>query len=212
MSKNITINTNCKNRVKPKLIKDMKTEALLVLARTTLENFFLKNKNETVQKIGTIEDTKYIYQSLWDLKVNLQDSVVSAKYLIDLFENPQKQEHLIKVAKYEEPLLTYYDALAKKLELFISQKKGFNEEFLILCVLSYWLIEENGIDLYPFLEKYDFLKLIEKFELDALHNEDNKKYIMEAHRCSSDLIETLKRTKYRFNRSKLTNKNKKNEG
>ena len=44
MADDIVLNTNCKNRIKPKLIRDVKTEALLVFARTALERFFAKMK------------------------------------------------------------------------------------------------------------------------------------------------------------------------
>lgn len=210
MSKNIIINTNCKNRIKPNLIRDMKTEALLVFARTALERFFKRTKNESIYNLGTIEDTKYVYETLWDLKLKLKDTVVNVEYLIDLFHSSKIQPELQKLVKYEEPLMVYYDAMAKRIEFYLPHEKVFMPEFLVLCTLSHWIVEEEkSIALYPFLSDYDYLKLIEIFELSALNNSEDKKNIMEIHRVSTDLIETLKRTKYRFNRSRVSKIRKK---
>jgi hypothetical protein len=33
---------SCKNRIKPLLLRDVKTEALLVFVRTTLEDYFIR--------------------------------------------------------------------------------------------------------------------------------------------------------------------------
>ena len=41
------MNMTCKNRVKPKLLRDVKTEALLVFIRTTLEQSF-----HQIDKVG----------------------------------------------------------------------------------------------------------------------------------------------------------------
>lgn len=210
MSKNIIINTNCKNRIKPNLIRDMKTEALLVFARTALERFFKRTKNESIYNLGTIEDTKYVYETLWDLKLKLKDTVVNVEYLIDLFHSSKIQPELQKLVKYEEPLMVYYDAMAKRIEFYLPHEKVFMPEFLVLCTLSHWIVEEEkSIALYPFLSDYDYLKLIEIFELSALNNSEDKKNIMEIHRVSTDLIVTLKRTKYRFNRSRVSKIRKK---
>jgi hypothetical protein len=56
---------NLKNRIKPKLLREQKTEALLVFIRTTLEQTFseIKEKDSYTQ-IGSDEDTKYIYDIL----------------------------------------------------------------------------------------------------------------------------------------------------
>ena len=105
MSEDIILNTNCKNRIKPKLIRDVKTEALLVFARTALERFFAKNENLELMKIGNLEDTKKIYKTLWDLKEELEDSVVNVDYLLNLVQNAKRYAPLRKLAKYEEPLI-----------------------------------------------------------------------------------------------------------
>lgn len=205
MAEDIVLNTNCKNRIKPKLIRDVKTEALLVFARTALERFFAKNENMELMKIGSIEDTKKIYKSLWDLKEKLEDSVVNVEYLLNLVQTAKRYAPLKKLAKYEEPLITYYDAMAKRIEFHIPKERVFMPEFLVLCTLSHWVIEEEkSVTLYPFLKDFDFLSLIEKYEVAALDKNEDKKNIVDIHRVSTDLIETLKKTKYKFNKDRVS--------
>jgi len=211
MSKNIIINTNCKNRIKPTLTRDMKTEALLVFARTALERFFERNKDLAFAKLGTIEETKIVYATLWDLKQKLQDTVVNVEYLINLTNSAKTQTNLKELVKFEEPLITYYDAMAKRVEFHIPKERVFMPEFLVICTLCHWLVEEEkSISLYPFLKNYDFLYLIERFEVTALENKDDDiKNIMDIYRVSTDLIETLKKTKYRYNKDRVSKTRKK---
>lgn len=210
MSEDIILNTNCKNRIKPKLIRDVKTEALLVFARTALERFFAKNENLELMKIGNLEDTKKIYKTLWDLKEELEDSVVNVDYLLNLVQNAKRYAPLRKLAKYEEPLITYYDAMAKKIEFHIPKERVFMPEFLVICTLSHWVIEEEkSVTLYPFLKDFDFLSLMEKYEIAALEKDGNNMNITDIYKVSTDLIETLKKTKYKFNKDRVSKTRKK---
>jgi len=210
MSRNIIINTNCKNRIKPNLLRDMKTEAVLVFTRTALERFFKRSKDTEIIKIGSLEDTKYIYENLWNLKLKLQDSVVNVEYLINLVQSAKKNPDLNTLVKFEEPLIRYYDAMSKRIEFHIPKSRIFIPEFLVLCILNYWIVEEEkSIKLYPFLKEFDFLNLIEKFELEALKSKEDRKNILDAHRITSDLIETLKKTKYKYNIDRISKIRKK---
>lgn len=210
MSEDIILNTNCKNRIKPKLIRDVKTEALLVFARTALERFFAKNENLELMKIGNLEDTKKIYKTLWDLKEELEDSVVNVDYLLNLVQNAKRYAPLRKLAKYEEPLITYYDAMAKRIEFHIPKERVFMPEFLVICTLSHWVIEEKkSVTLYPFLKDFDFLSLMEKYEIAALEKDGNNMNITDIYKVSTDLIETLKKTKYKFNKDRVSKTRKK---
>lgn len=212
MSNNIVLNTNCKSRIKPALIRDVKTEALLVFARTALERFFEKNKDLTLPKVGSIVDAKYIYATLWDLKCQLQESVVNVEYLLNLVQEAKRYPDLRKIAKAEEPLITYYDAMAKRIEFHIPEERVFMPDFLVVCTLCHWLIEEEkSISLYPFLADFDFIVLIEKYESAALFNDEDKKNINDIHKVSTDLIETLKKTKYKFNSDRVSKTRKKNK-
>ena len=213
--KNITVNNNCKHRIKPQLLRDVKTEALLVFARTALERFFSRMDDNDIQPIvGDNEDAEYIYTTLRDLNNKLQECVVNVDYLIELIQSAKKYPQLKKLAKYEEPLITYYDAMAKRMEYHFPSKTTFMPEFIVICILSYWIQEEGkSIELYKFLKDINYNKLIEKFELHGKTlTVKNKKIVLDMHIISLDIIKTLKSTKYKVNQKRVSktrnNKNK----
>ena len=101
-----------KNRIKPKLLREQKTEALLVFIRTTLEQAFNDiKKNGSYTQIGSDEDTKYIYEILRTLNNNLKETVVNSSYLQSIIANSNKSPVFKSIAKKEEPLMTYYNAI-----------------------------------------------------------------------------------------------------
>ena len=82
-----------KNRIKPKLLRDIKTEALLVFIRTTLEQNFYDIENMFGYSfiLGNDEDNKLIHIILKELLINLQSTVVSSIYLKNLIENAKER-------------------------------------------------------------------------------------------------------------------------
>ena len=109
----------CKNRVKPKLLRDVKTEALLVFIRTTLEHSFYQIDNDSEYSfiLGNEEDNQYVYSTLKNLLIQLEDTVINSSYLRSLIENSHKNATLKILAKKEEPLMVYYDSLVKTIEV-----------------------------------------------------------------------------------------------
>lgn len=212
MSTHYLVSDNCKNRIKPRLLRDVKTEALLVFARTALERYFERiDENEFQPTVGTDDDTIYVYDTLRKLTDNLQECVVNVDYLIDVVQGSEKHPELKRVAKYEEPLIRYYDVMAKKVATFYSGKPAYLPEFLVICVLSHWILEEEkSITLYPFLEEIDFLTLISKFESNRQHFEQNNECtISEIHEISLIIMEKLKNKKYKVNTERVSKTRKK---
>jgi hypothetical protein len=212
----IKLDNNCKNRIKPSMIRDVKTEALLVFARTALERFFKRLDEKQLQPlVGNDANSEYIYDTLRELLYKLQECVVNVDYLIELIQYAKKYPSLKKYAKSEEPLITYYDAMAKRMEHFFPSKTTFMPEFIVICTLSYWIQEEQkSIVLYKFLQDVDYNTLIEKFELYGQTLEDeNKTLIIDMHKVSLDIVQTLQATKYKVNRTRVSktrkNRNKK---
>lgn len=211
----LVINDYCKERIKPKLIRDVKTEAILVFARTALERFFDKlDKNDIKLVLGNEDDTKYIYGSLRELLNDLQTHVVNVEYLLELIQHAKTHHDNLEIrqlAKYEEPLITYYDTMAKRMEYHFPEKITAIPEFIVICVLCNWFIEdEKPTSLYPFIENYDFLQLIEKFEIYAKNEtDDKKKLISQMQLVSIDVANTLKKAKYKFNNHRVSKKRKK---
>lgn len=210
----ITINDNCKNRIKPKLTRDVKTEAILVFARTALERFFKQIDNEQNQPyFYDNDDSKELYKQIRELSSYLQVHVVNVEYLLDLMQkaksHPNSQE-LKQLAKYEEPLITYYDAMARKMEYYFPTKTTVLPEFIVICCLSQWILEEEKpTNLYPFLDEFDFLSLIGKFEFNArLKGKEARTLLTNMYKVSIDIIDTLKRKKYKFNTQRVSKKRK----
>jgi len=200
-----SINNYCEDRIKPQLIRDVKTEAVLVFARTALERYFDRfDKENTVLELASIDDTNYVYDSLKSLLIDLQKHVVNVEYLITLVQNSKQNPRnleLKKLAKYEEPLITYYDSMAKRILHQFPSKTAAVPELIVISILSIWFEEEEkSTTLYPFIKKYDSLKLIEKYEKYALLlDKDKKKVISMMQTVSIDVVEVLKNVKYKFN-------------
>ena len=113
----------CKNRVKPVLLRDIKTEALLVFCRTTLEDYFNQiDKLGYFFQLGNKEDNEFTTSELKKLLNNLQDTVINFSYLRSLIQNSSKNYSSIAIIKREEPLIFYYDSLVKEIERLLTTK------------------------------------------------------------------------------------------
>ncbi|WP_418179129.1 hypothetical protein ACNSOO_09900 [Aliarcobacter lanthieri] len=200
---------NCKNRVKPKLLRDIKTEALLVFIRTTLEQYFDSIDNGVYYfELSNKEDNKYIYSILKNLLENLQDTVINSSYLRSLIENASKNSTLRILAKREEPLMVYYDTLVKNIEILLPNGSFWIPELIVVCLLSEWIIEEEKSSyLYPYLNNFDYIALISKYEKVRKNLDiDKKDVIMNMFKIASKLIEKLKKAEYKINNSRKKKK------
>ncbi|WP_428025333.1 hypothetical protein [Arcobacter sp.] len=204
----MTAKSICTNRIKPKLLREQKTEALLVFIRTTLEQSYKQiDEHGYLFEIGNEEDNKYVYENLEILMKKLQECVVNSFYLRSLIDNAKKHPSLMIIAKKEEPLMVYYDTLVKAIETKLSDGTSWIPELVVISLLSEWILEEEkSVILYPFLKDFDYIELISKYDNTKLSlNEENKKIVMNMYRISSYLIEKLKNAKYKIN----TKRNKK---
>lgn len=204
---NNSISNNCRKRIKPSLLRDVKTEALLVFARTALERYFRELDEADIEtKIGSNEDIVYVYNRLRKLLTHLQESVVNVDYLINLVQNAQRHPGLKALSKQEEPLINYYDIMAQNVREYFKEKPAYLPEFLVICVLAEWILgEEKSTTIYPFLDDIDFLELIGKFEDNREHfYKDEECKISEIHELSFKIIEKLKKYKYKANKSRVS--------
>ena len=127
----------CKNRVKPKLLRDVKTEALLVFIRTTLEQSFYQIDNVGYNfLLGNDEDNEYVYSTLKKLLIQLEDTVINSSYLRSLIENSHKNATLKVLAKKEEPLMVYYDTLVKTIESSLPNGSSWIPELVVVALVS----------------------------------------------------------------------------
>jgi len=212
LEKAYNVSNNCKNRIKPTMLSGVKTEALLVFARTALERFFQHiDEHELQPQVGSKEETEYVYSALRDLNVKLQDSVVNADYLINLVQRAKQHPELKSMAKVEEPLMNYYDVMAQRVAIHFNDKPAYIPEFLVICVLSHWILEEEkSIDLYPFLKDIDFEKLTYVFEMNRKEFiKDDFCVISDIFEISCATIEKLKSMKYKANKERISKTRKK---
>ncbi|WP_148570824.1 hypothetical protein [Aliarcobacter cryaerophilus] len=199
----------CRNRVKPKLLRDIKTEALLVFVRTTLEDYFYQiEKGSCFFKLSNEEDMKYVHNNLRKLLDYLEDSVINSSYLRSLIENANKNASLRLLAKKEEPLMVYYDSLVKSIERQLPNGTFWIPELIVICLLSEWIVEEEkSIYFYPFLKDFDYIDLINRYEVIKKDLEvDKKEVILNMFIISTKLIEKLKKVDFKFNSMKQKNK------
>jgi len=192
----------CKKRIKPTLLRDQKTEALLVFIRTTLEQFFAHmEEHGAIFEISNKEDSEYIYAKLKNLLDNLQECVINSSYLRSLIANAQKNKSLMMVAKKEEPLMVYYDAIVRAIETKLTNGTPWIPELMVISLLSEWILEEEkSVILYPFLNDIDYLSMIDMYDkVKPTLDDDKKEVIMNMYRTSSYLIEKLNNVKYKTN-------------
>lgn len=197
--------TICKNRINPLLLRDIKTEALLVFIRTTLEDYFRQIENESYYfGLGSKEDNQFIYNELKKLLGKLQDTVINSSYLRSLIENAPKYPSLKVLAKREEPLMVYYDSLVKTIERLLTNGNSWIPELIVIALLSEWIIEEEkSTFFYPFLKDLDYIDLINRYDNAKIGLDKDKKEIMlNMYKISSTLIEKLKNTKYKVSKNK----------
>ena len=197
--------TNCKNRIKPLLLRDVKTEALLVFIRITLEDFFKEIEDSNSHfELGSKEDNQFIYDELGKLLEKLQDTVVNSMYFRSLIENAHKQPSLKALIKKEEPLMVYYYSLVTTIERLIANGCSWIPELIVISLLSEWLIEEEkSTNFYPFLNDINYLDLLSRYDNAKIGLDKEKREIMlNMYKISSTLIEKLKNTKYKVSKRK----------
>lgn len=197
--------TICKNRIKPLLLRDVKTEALLVFIRTTLEDYFKQIENSSYYfELGSKEDNQFVFNELKKLLEKLQDTVINSSYLRSLIENAPKHPSLKVLAKKEEPLMVYYDSLVKTIERLLTNGSSWIPELIVISLLSEWIIEEEkSTYFYPFLKDLDYIDLINRYDNAKIGLDKDKKEIMlNMYKISSTLIEKLKNTKYKVSKNK----------
>ena len=206
------INNNCTARIKPTLLRDVKTEALLVFARTALERYFRELDQANVETACESDtEAAYVYTTLKKLLAQLQECVVNVDYLINLVQSSKRYPALKMVVKQEEPLMDYYDIMAQKVRSHFDNELVYLPVFLVVSVLAEWVLgEEKSTHIYPFLDEVDFLELIGKFEEKREHfYQDDTCKISEIHELSFKVVEKLKNYKYKANKSRVSKKRKK---
>ena len=208
MQRGKLIDENCTSRIKPTLLRDIKTEALLVFVRTALERYFTQLKEAGYRPVvGSDEDTEYIYSTLQNILQNLQKNVVNVDYILELTSKANQNKNIELLYFKEKPLIDYYNVLALTIEEQYKGSQAYLPEFMVICCLSNWILEEEkSVYLYPYLENIDWLELISRFELNAKEfKKDGECQISKIHEISFHVVKKLKEKKFqlkKYNKSK----------
>ena len=188
-------------------VEDIKTKALLVFIRATLEQNFSEVENMIGYSfiLGNEEDNKFIHDVLKELFVKLKHTVVSSIYLKNLLENSNKNPTATILAKKEAPIMFYYSILVRTIELSLKDGTPWIPELIVVALLSEWLLEEeNSTHLYPYLNDFDYVDILSRYDNCRKILEDDKKaIIMNMYKVSSKLISQLKKSEYKIKQNKF---------
>ncbi len=199
----MNITQYCPNRIKPRLLREQKTEALLVFIRTILEESIEEND---ILKITSDEDAQIIRDTLLDLLNELQKHIVNAEYLQYIRNNSDKSQALNILHTKESPLITYYNSLSKSIVNLIPAGETWIPELVIISLLSEWILEEEkSVYMYPFLKEIDYMGLITLFDkaridikkVDIQRYEFENGIMMNMYKISAKLIDKLNRSKFK---------------
>lgn len=196
---------NCKQRIKPMLLRDVKTEALLVFARTALERYFTQlEAADYTPVVGTPSESAYVYDTLRTLLQELQACVVNIDYLLELAQSAQSDPRSAAALLKEEPLIAYYNAMAHEVEIRYQDRPAFLPELLVVCALSDWILEaKHSVSHYPFVRKVDFTELISIFEANRREFEkDGVDLVAQVQEIALRVTARLKKKKYKVKRKR----------
>ena len=206
------VDENCSRRVRPSLLRDVKTEALLVFARTGLERYFAELQEAGIAfSLGRDEDTRYVHDTLKSLLGGLQETVVNAEYLHALSRSARFNSVSNLMYQREKPLIDYFNTLVNTVEQRYSDDRLLLPELLVICVLSAWILEEEkSVSQYPFMMTIDWLELVDRYETNRGEFEkEGVCLIGRTHDIACDIIQKLKQKKFQVKKSKNVSKRKK---
>lgn len=204
---------NLNPQIKIKLLRDIKTDALLIYIKTVVEEL-LENikKNDYKIDLGYEDFNKEIEENIKKLNNELSLTIINAYELKAFISYQQFKNKNNKLLPNDEALVFYYNALVKQIESHLIEGALWIPEQIILSLLSEWILEEEKcIDFYPFLKNFDYLKLLSFYEM-ARNNEQNphlKDNISKMYKISSSMIDKLKNSKYKINTSRKSKVRKK---
>lgn len=197
---------NLNPHIKIKLLRDIKTDALLIYIKTVIEELLENIKNETYKiDLGYQEFNNEIEENIRKLNEELSLTIINAYELKAFISYQQVKNRNQKLLPNDEALIFYYNSLVKQIESQLLSGELWIPEQIILSLLSEWILEEEkSTDFYPFLKEFNYLKLLSYYEI-ARNNENNKllkENINKMYKISSSMIKKLKTSKYKINNTR----------
>ena len=203
----------CKNRIKPKLLRDIKTDALLIYIKTVIEELLENIKNETYKvDLGYENFNKEIEENIIELNIKLDKTIINAYELKSFMAYQQMKQTNHKLLPNDEALVFYYNTIVKQIETPLKEGELWIPEQIVLALLCEWVLEEEKSTIfYTFLNDFDYLRLLSYYET-ARNNEKNinlRENIIRMYQISSSMIKRLKNSKYKINSSRKSKMRKK---
>lgn len=200
-------------QIKIKLLRDIKTDALLIYIKTVIEELLLNIENESYKiDLGKNEFNNKIEKNIQQLNSHLSKSIINAYQLKTFIAIQQAKQNNKKLLPNDAALIFYYNALVKQIEANLQEGDKWIPEQIIFSLLSEWILEENkSIYFYPFLKEIDYIKLLGFYET-ARNNEKNpnlRENIHSMYKISSAMIQRLKNSKYKIDSSRKSKKRNK---
>jgi hypothetical protein len=187
-----------KKRLKPLLLREIKSEALLVFCRRLLA--FTKLNKENAKDIFSSSELQkealFVEQKIEKLTFYFELHIVGVDYFEHIVKNYKEGKNK-KLFRQEKPLIYYYDELIIGLENYMENKTTWIPELLIFIILSQWFVEENNsMKLYYFLQEYDFNSIIGMYEKISFgNNTESKETVLDMYRLSDALVKRLQTAK-----------------
>ncbi len=204
---------NFNPQIKLKLLRDFKTDALLIYIKTVIEELLENIKNETYKiDLGNEDFNLEIEENIKTLNSHLSKTIINAYELKAFMSYSQMKTKSNKLLPNDEALVFYYNSLVKQIETTLQEGDIWIPEQIILSLLSEWILEENkSVTLYPFLNDIDYLKLLSHYE-NARNSEKMNSFrenIIKMYKISSAMIKRLKNSKYKVDSSRKSKKRNK---
>ena len=196
-----------------KLLRDIKTDALLIYIKTVIEELLENIKNETYKiDLGYENFNKKIEENIIELNIKLDKTIINAYELKSFMAYQQMKQTNHKLLPNDEALVFYYNTIVKQIETQLKEGELWIPEQIILALLSEWVLEEEKSTIfYTFLNDFDYLRLLSYYETPR-NNEKNinlRENIIRMYQISSSMIKRLKNSKYKINSSRKSKMRKK---
>ena len=207
------MSANIQPQICIKLLRDIKTDALLIYIKTVIEELLENIKNEKYKiDLGFEEFNKEIEKNIIELNTKLDKTIINAYELKSFMAYQQLKQSNHKLLPNDEALVFYYNTIVKQIETQLVEGELWIPEQIVLALLSEWVLEEEKSTIfYTFLNDFDYLRLLSYYE-KARNNEKNinlRNNILKMYQISSSMIKRLKNSKYKINSSRKSKMRKK---
>ncbi|MDZ7817372.1 MAG: hypothetical protein U5K55_01645 [Aliarcobacter sp.] len=147
---------NLNPQIKIKLLRDVKTDALLIYIKTVIEELLENIKNETYKiDLGYEKFNKEIEENIYKLNSALTNKTINA-YELKAFASYEQIKH--KNNKLYHNALVFFNSLVRQIETKLVEGDIWIPEQIVLSLLSEWILEENkSTSYYTFLKDFDYL-------------------------------------------------------